>query len=114
MSSLVKNIKSYNCISTLKMRTRGAKFVFFLILVLFVIALIFRWQEPVRKEVLDRNPKELIYTKHALCRMDCRQISKMILMKSLKKVSSISTEVTEGSHPVLFTQYRLALVAENI
>ncbi len=67
------------------MRTTGAKIVFFLIVILFVIALIFRWQEPVRKEAFNRNPKELVYTKHALCRMVCRGISKEDIDEVIKK-----------------------------
>jgi hypothetical protein len=48
---------------------------------LFVIILLFvfvykRWQEPVRHEAFDRHPSHVYYTKHALCRMDCRHISK--------------------------------------
>jgi hypothetical protein len=48
---------------------------------LFVIVLLFvfvykRWQEPARREAFDRHPSHLYYTKHALCRMDCRHISK--------------------------------------
>jgi hypothetical protein len=48
---------------------------------LFVIVLLFvfvykRWQEPVRREAFDRHPTHVYYTKHALCRMDCRHISK--------------------------------------
>jgi hypothetical protein len=48
---------------------------------LFVIVLLFvfvykRWKEPARREAFDRHPSHLYYTKHALCRMDCRHISK--------------------------------------
>ena len=41
---------------------------------LLAIFLYKRWQEPVKKESFDRSPDELIYTKHAICRMDCRKI----------------------------------------
>jgi hypothetical protein len=33
-----------------------------------------RWWEPHRKLTFNRNPSRIEYTKHALCRMDCRHI----------------------------------------
>jgi hypothetical protein len=42
-------------------------------LLLFLVS---RWREPVRKEAFDRDPDQLVFTRHALCRMNCRQISK--------------------------------------
>jgi hypothetical protein len=44
-----------------------------------------RWQEPQRGEPFDRTPGKLIYTKHARCRMDCRQISKEDINEIMKK-----------------------------
>ncbi|MFL5808051.1 MAG: DUF4258 domain-containing protein, partial [Flavisolibacter sp.] len=35
-----------------------------------------RWREPVGKEAFDRHPTHILYTHHAMCRMDCRHISK--------------------------------------
>ncbi|HEY2722519.1 MAG TPA: DUF4258 domain-containing protein, partial [Chitinophagaceae bacterium] len=32
--------------------------------------------EPQKKEAFNRHPAHLIYTHHALCRMDCRHISR--------------------------------------
>lgn len=57
---------------------------------IFVLILLFvfiykRWQEPVRKEAFDRTPSHLYYTKHALCRMDCRHISKEDIKEIMKK-----------------------------
>lgn len=45
-----------------------------LLLLIFVVFIIRRFNEPLAKETFDRHPKALIYTKHALCRMDCRHI----------------------------------------
>lgn len=56
---------------------KRTSFIPLLVLVLvFVAFLIRRWNEPKAKEVFDRHPSMLVYTKHALCRMDCRHISK--------------------------------------
>jgi hypothetical protein len=35
--------------------------------------------------MFDRDPAKLEYTRHALCRMDCRQISKEEIMEIMKK-----------------------------
>jgi hypothetical protein len=49
-----------------------------LILVLLLLAVFVykRWQEPQRRELFDRTPERLLFTRHAQCRMDCRHISK--------------------------------------
>jgi hypothetical protein len=57
---------------------------------IFVLILLFvfvykRWQEPVRREAFDRTPSHLYYTKHALCRMDCRHISKDDIKEIMRK-----------------------------
>jgi hypothetical protein len=92
------------------MKTKGAKIIFFLIVLLFAIALIFRWQEPVRKEAFNRNPKELIYTKHALCRMDCRQISKKDIDEVMKKgiINYNRSNRREAPCPVYAVQARIS------
>ncbi len=56
-----------------------------LILVLLVVFIYKRWQEPVRGELFDRTPSSLIYTKHALCRMNCRHISREDIAEIMKK-----------------------------
>lgn len=48
----------------------------FIVLALFLVFIYKRWEEPSKKEIFDRHPAHLYYTKHALCRMDCRHISK--------------------------------------
>ena len=56
---------------------KRTSFVPLLLLVLvFVAFLIRRWNEPKTREIVDRHPATIVYTKHALCRMDCRHISK--------------------------------------
>jgi hypothetical protein len=67
------------------MKSKTATYTLIIVLVLLGIFLISRWQEPVRKEIFDRDPDELVYTKHALCRMECRQISKNEIMEIMKK-----------------------------
>ena len=58
------------------MNTKRATYTLLVVLGLLLLFLISRWREPVRKEAFDRNPPHLYYTKHALCRMDCRKISR--------------------------------------
>lgn len=59
------------------MRSRNATATLIIILIVVVYAAL-RWLvlEPHKKEVFDRHPLHLVYTHHALCRMDCRHISK--------------------------------------
>jgi hypothetical protein len=59
------------------MKTKNATVT--LIIILFILAYAaLRWHvlEPHKKEIFDRHPAHLVYTHHALCRMDCRHISK--------------------------------------
>lgn len=58
------------------MKPRQATYSLIIVLILLFVFVYKRWQEPVRKEVFDRHPAHVYYTKHALCRMDCRHISK--------------------------------------
>jgi hypothetical protein len=58
------------------MNKRSVFVPFLLLAVVFFVFLIRRWNEPVRKEAFDRTRSSLTYSKHALCRMDCRHISK--------------------------------------
>jgi hypothetical protein len=58
-----------------------------LILVLLVLfAFIYkRWQEPFAREAFDRHPAHIYYTKHALCRMNCRHISRKDINEIMQK-----------------------------
>ena len=48
---------------------------------------IVRWRvwEPNRKEVFDRHPSHIEYTRHAECRMNCRHISKEDIANIMQK-----------------------------
>ncbi|MBO9682452.1 MAG: DUF4258 domain-containing protein [Flavisolibacter sp.] len=65
-------------------KSRATLSMIFVLILLFVF-IYKRWQEPVRKEAFDRTPSHLYYTKHALCRMECRQISKEDIKEIMKK-----------------------------
>lgn len=54
------------------------------ILLLAFAALKLHWFEPQKKEVFDRDPLHVEYTKHALCRMDCRDISKQDILEIMR------------------------------
>lgn len=56
------------------MRKRSTLLSLFLLALVFLVFIIRRWNEPVSKEAFDRQPASLIFTRHALCRMDCRHI----------------------------------------
>lgn len=58
------------------MRKRNVLVPLFLLVLVFVVFLIRRWNEPQRKEAFDRHPVKLLYTQSARCQMKCRNISK--------------------------------------
>jgi hypothetical protein len=67
------------------MNSRKATYSMILVLVLLFVFIYKRWQEPQRKEAFDRTPSNLYYTKHALCRMNCRHISKEDISEIMSK-----------------------------
>ena len=67
------------------MKKRNSFIPLLLLGLIFVAFLIRRWNEPREKEAFDRHPSSLVYTKHALCRMDCRQISKEEIGEIMEK-----------------------------
>jgi len=67
------------------MKNRRVFLPLFLLVLVFLIFIIRRWNEPERKEAFDRTPRSLVYTKHALCRMDCRQIDKDEISEIMSK-----------------------------
>jgi hypothetical protein len=67
------------------MKRRSVFLPLFLLVLVFIAFLVRRWNEPERREAFDRNPSQLIYTQHALCRMDCRQISKEEIGEIMQK-----------------------------
>lgn len=67
------------------MKQSKATFTLFIVLVLLFIFLYKRWHEPSVREAFDRHPAHLYYTKHALCRMDCRHISREDISEILQR-----------------------------
>ncbi len=47
-----------------------------IVVVFFIVFILKRWKEPPQREAFNRHPASIFYTNHALCRMDCRHISK--------------------------------------
>lgn len=69
------------------MKRRNAALPLILLVLVFLVFVIRRWNEPKQREALDRNPRQLTYTRHALCRMDCRQISKEEIQEVIERGS---------------------------
>jgi hypothetical protein len=67
------------------MKKRNAFIPLFLLCLVFVAFLVRRWNEPKTKEAFDRHPPALVYSKHALCRMACRRISKEEIAEIMEK-----------------------------
>jgi hypothetical protein len=67
------------------MRKSRATLSMIFVLILLFVFVYKRWQEPVRREAFDRTPSHLYYTRHALCRMDCRHISKDDIKEIMRK-----------------------------
>jgi hypothetical protein len=67
------------------MRKSRATLSMIFVLILLFVFVYKRWQEPVRREAFYRTPSHLYYTKHALCRMDCRHISKDDIKEIMRK-----------------------------
>ncbi|MDB5251959.1 MAG: hypothetical protein JWP27_1128 [Flaviaesturariibacter sp.] len=57
------------------MKPRNVFFTLFLALMILFIFIRRVGQEPRSREPFERHPHSLVYTRHARCRMDCRQIS---------------------------------------
>lgn len=67
------------------MKTRNASITLAIIIVLLLLFLLKRWQEPQAREVFNRQPTHLVYTRHAQCRMDCRQIDSTEVREIIEK-----------------------------
>jgi Domain of unknown function (DUF4258) len=67
------------------MKNRRLFFPLLLLVLIFLVFVIRRWNEPHRKEAFNREPVSLIYTKHALCRMECRGINKEEIREIMEK-----------------------------
>ncbi|MDB5197846.1 MAG: hypothetical protein JWP88_2217, partial [Flaviaesturariibacter sp.] len=67
------------------MNSRNVIFTLFLALALVGIFIKRMGQEPRAREAFDRHPAHLTFTKHALCRMDCRHISQEDIEEVMQK-----------------------------
>jgi hypothetical protein len=66
---------------------KPARVIFSLLIVLgfFVVFVLKQWKEPQQREIFDRHPSSIIYTENALCRMDCRHITKEQIEEVIQK-----------------------------
>ena|SRR5437868_442639 len=67
------------------MKPKNVFFTLFLILAVLAIVVSRLRHEPREREMFDRHPVHLDYTHHALCRMDCRHISKKDINEIMEK-----------------------------
>jgi hypothetical protein len=58
------------------MKPKNVIYSLLVIVLMLVLAMLKLRNEPQPREIFDRKPHSLSYTKHALCRMDCRHITK--------------------------------------
>jgi len=74
--------------ATLINRMRSGKVLVSLILIIaLVVFAAVKWHlwEPQKKEAFNRHPSHLVYTHHAICRMDCRHISKKDIVEIMQR-----------------------------
>lgn len=67
------------------MKRRNVVIPVFLLLLVFVVFLIRRWNEPQRKEAFERHPSSIQYTKKVLCRMECGNITEAEIKEIMQK-----------------------------
>ena len=67
------------------MKSRNQVVALIILVLLFVVFIIRRWNEPVKKEAFDRSPLTLTFSKHARCRMECRQIDEDEIREIMEK-----------------------------
>lgn len=67
------------------MPSKRATWSLVLVLILLAVFIYKRWQEPLKKEAFDRHPSHIYYTKHAVCRMDCRHITKAEILEIMQR-----------------------------
>jgi hypothetical protein len=67
------------------MKSRSVYFTLFLVLAVLLLAVRYFRNEKGAREVFDRTPAALYYTRHARCRMDCRHISEEEIKEILSK-----------------------------
>lgn len=67
------------------MKSKRVNYTLLVVVLLLVVFVLVRKLEPVRKEAFDRDPDQLVYTRHARCRMDCRHISEADIREIMDK-----------------------------
>lgn len=81
------------------MRMRSSVLSLVLLLLLFLVFLIRRWNEPKRKEAFDRGPLQLVYTAHARCQMECRRIKSEDVIEIMTKGVIIFNRSNRRANP---------------
>ena len=67
------------------MKSRNIIALLFLVMAVIFFVVKGRLWESHEKEAFNRHPSQLVYTHHALCRMDCRHISKEDIDEIMQK-----------------------------
>jgi hypothetical protein len=67
------------------MKSKNVIFSLCLVIVVLALLVVRMRHEPGAKEAFDRRPSKVYYTKHALCRMDCRFIRKEDIREIMQK-----------------------------
>lgn len=81
------------------MKSRNVTLTLLLILLLSGIFLCRKWQEPTRKEALNRRPDRLTYSSQALCLMKCQQIGEEGIERVIKKGVILLNKSSRFSRP---------------
>lgn len=69
------------------------------LLLVFLVFMIRRWNEPKRREAFDRHPASVVYTRHARCRMDCRHIDEGEIREIMEKGAINFTKSNRRDRP---------------
>ncbi|MBA2746160.1 MAG: DUF4258 domain-containing protein [Flavisolibacter sp.] len=67
------------------MKPRNVIYSLLAVIAMLALAINVWRNEPKRKEAFDRTPEQLAYTKHAKCRMECREITEEEIREVLEK-----------------------------
>src|SRR6478609_8308431 len=81
------------------MKTRGLTYSMIIVLIGLGFFFLRLWQEPKKREIFDRHPSRLTYTKHALCRMECWHVSKDDIGEIMEKGIIIFNRSNRNSRP---------------
>ena len=81
------------------MKARNVTFSVIILLIFFLLFILKRWHEPEPKEAFNRHPQHLVYTHHALCRMNCRHIDSMEINEIIEKGVINLNKSNRRDHP---------------